>query len=72
MTSEAAKTNLTRNLTARRADLERTQRILADGGFHDADGDWQSLSEAGRQRKTAEAEKLSADIAATLQKLAAL
>lgn len=44
-------------------DIDRNNRILAAGGFTDADGDWIANTEAGVARKTAENERLNALIA---------
>lgn len=64
------KIDLIKKLENMKADLSHTEAILAAGGFRDADGDWNDLSEAAVARKQGEAAQLKERIASTERQIA--
>ena len=61
----AMQINLARKLESLKSDLARNEKILADGGFRDADGNWIVAGE-----RQAEVARLREMASATERKLA--
>lgn len=66
------KIDLTKKLENMKSDLNRTQSILAAGGFRDADGEWNALGEAAIARKQIEVTQLKDRITSTERQISEL
>lgn len=70
--NDAARSNLSRKLNGLIADLTLAEKIIADRGFRDADGDWNAISDAAIVERQNKVGKIKERIAAVEKQISEL